>query len=469
MSSDLQALLAAIVANPSDDVARLAYADCMEEQGNAPRAQFIRLQIEAERHHPDSHTCAELEDQASELFERHWVEWWGEVCTAVGLRSPASNPRGRLERLANWVGFGTTPGTPYTRGVSGSHFGLCQTVFEPEEDNQGFGVATFRRGFPDSVLLDRPSARGHSDLLARWLTVSPLASLFARQPFAENWTAGPRPTGIRTLELIGPSAMTVLDILESLDASGIESLALHPFPLGPTPPSADDEATDAFAELLGAVLNSPRLHRLKSLSVQLASLSVSGVLAQAPRLAALTSLEIDLCRGTFRGVNRLATLMRSPFMSGLSELKVIGTLGPDEAHALTTGANRESLRRLTLGLFRDTGEYADSLDAVEFTLEFEDLLARATFPALEELRVAGEVVLDTEVLNALGRSPLMKQLKHFAIAVTRWDRLFQANLDRLPQIFDLNRIETFAFSPGSGRPDLSKLQRQLGDRLRVRE
>jgi uncharacterized protein (TIGR02996 family) len=54
MRSDLQALPAAIASDPSDDVARLVYADCPEEHGNAARAAFVRLQVEAERHHPDS-------------------------------------------------------------------------------------------------------------------------------------------------------------------------------------------------------------------------------------------------------------------------------------------------------------------------------------------------------------------------------------------------------------------------------
>src|SRR5215216_2835440 len=79
MTSDLQALLAAVVADPSDDVARLVYADCLEESGNAPRAAFIRLQIEAERHHPYSNARAALDARARALFEQHWVEWWGEV------------------------------------------------------------------------------------------------------------------------------------------------------------------------------------------------------------------------------------------------------------------------------------------------------------------------------------------------------------------------------------------------------
>ena len=65
MTSDLQALLAEIVADPADDTARLVYADCLQENGNAPRAEFIRLQVEAERLHRDSNERAELERSAT--------------------------------------------------------------------------------------------------------------------------------------------------------------------------------------------------------------------------------------------------------------------------------------------------------------------------------------------------------------------------------------------------------------------
>src|SRR5215218_9544016 len=98
MTSDLQALLAAVVADPSDDVARLVYADCLEESGNAPRAAFIRLQIEAERLHPASKERADLDRQAEALLETNWVMWWAEVCAATGLQKPELRPAGRLGR-----------------------------------------------------------------------------------------------------------------------------------------------------------------------------------------------------------------------------------------------------------------------------------------------------------------------------------------------------------------------------------
>lgn len=48
--TDREALLAAIIANPDDDLPRLLYADCIEESyGEIERAEFIRVQCELAR------------------------------------------------------------------------------------------------------------------------------------------------------------------------------------------------------------------------------------------------------------------------------------------------------------------------------------------------------------------------------------------------------------------------------------
>jgi uncharacterized protein (TIGR02996 family) len=47
--SERDAFMAAILANPADDVSRLVYADFLEEYGERDRAEFIRTQYELER------------------------------------------------------------------------------------------------------------------------------------------------------------------------------------------------------------------------------------------------------------------------------------------------------------------------------------------------------------------------------------------------------------------------------------
>lgn len=47
--TDQHALLAAMAADPTDDTVRLAYADFLEENGDADRADFVRVQVELSR------------------------------------------------------------------------------------------------------------------------------------------------------------------------------------------------------------------------------------------------------------------------------------------------------------------------------------------------------------------------------------------------------------------------------------
>jgi uncharacterized protein (TIGR02996 family) len=47
--TDRHALLAAMAADPADDTVRLAYADFLEENGDADRADFVRVQVELSR------------------------------------------------------------------------------------------------------------------------------------------------------------------------------------------------------------------------------------------------------------------------------------------------------------------------------------------------------------------------------------------------------------------------------------
>ena len=112
MTSDLRALLAAIVADPSDDVARLVYADCLEEHGDEARAAFIRLQIESARLHPTARERADLDRRADELLDANWVKWWAEVCTPIGFPAPATKPATTkpAPTSTTWVPKVTDPG-----------------------------------------------------------------------------------------------------------------------------------------------------------------------------------------------------------------------------------------------------------------------------------------------------------------------------------------------------------------------
>ena len=64
--TDAAPFIAAIRAAPDDDAPRLVYADWLDEHGDSPRAEFIRVQCELARRE-----SADLRVREAELFRRH--------------------------------------------------------------------------------------------------------------------------------------------------------------------------------------------------------------------------------------------------------------------------------------------------------------------------------------------------------------------------------------------------------------
>jgi uncharacterized protein (TIGR02996 family) len=110
--SDRDALFAAILADPDDDLPRLVYADWLEENGrpaDVARAQFIRLQIEMSRIDPLSDRFPQdYYGPSADLaaLARQWLRaWLAELPTAVAAevwkRRPGADAlrRGFLESV----------------------------------------------------------------------------------------------------------------------------------------------------------------------------------------------------------------------------------------------------------------------------------------------------------------------------------------------------------------------------------
>jgi uncharacterized protein (TIGR02996 family) len=81
--NDGDALLAAILADPDDDIPRLVYADWLQENGDEARAEFIRLQCELERCESGSSRHLELRRSAARLLIRHRNQWLMELPRSV--------------------------------------------------------------------------------------------------------------------------------------------------------------------------------------------------------------------------------------------------------------------------------------------------------------------------------------------------------------------------------------------------
>src|SRR5271155_2098705 len=74
-SNDGDALRQTILAQPDDDLARLVYADWLDENGQPDRAAFVRAQVraaQAEPHSPDARRHAAT---AEKLLDVNWGAW----------------------------------------------------------------------------------------------------------------------------------------------------------------------------------------------------------------------------------------------------------------------------------------------------------------------------------------------------------------------------------------------------------
>ncbi|MCI0461263.1 MAG: TIGR02996 domain-containing protein [Gemmataceae bacterium] len=105
--TDEDALLQAISwADPYDDDPRLIYADWFEENGQAERAELIRVQCELARHGVPQGRLEELRARVAELLTRNWARWLPPGCHPA---LPWHFHRGFVERLGHSGFFASTP------------------------------------------------------------------------------------------------------------------------------------------------------------------------------------------------------------------------------------------------------------------------------------------------------------------------------------------------------------------------
>jgi len=442
MASDLEALLAAVVANPADDVARLVYADCLEENGNAPRARFIRLQIEAERYHPNSRAHAERTAEAAALFAAHWPDWWAEVCAATGLRPAARAPKSALGRLARWVGRGPRPGAPYEHR-EWEPFTVYSDWSQP---NSQFGLAKFARGFPEHLYrrLDSPTVFDQT-LPARWARAVPLVAL--QSDYQSLGPPGPHLAGLRELELDTPFTIGLHEWLTSPHLGQLESLSIT-------------GAVDYHPEWI-ELLSLPVMGQLKRVQTGIASYALGEALGSAEALTAVRELAFTVAGPGGQG---LAALHGSPLAARVERLELSPATGglwqPADLVALSGGWPKLRALRVEQGW-----PIGDNEDASPGEAAFR-ALAGVSLPALEDLHLALPHLTDG-LIDELIQSPLTKQLKHFALGADQVNAASGSALRRLPDAFDAARTETIFVRTNAARPELAELTRAFGDRVRL--
>ncbi len=73
----------AVLANPDDDQARLVYADWLDQNGQGPRAEFIRVQCHLAKLPADSPHQQVLREREVDLLKTHQDQWLGPAAELV--------------------------------------------------------------------------------------------------------------------------------------------------------------------------------------------------------------------------------------------------------------------------------------------------------------------------------------------------------------------------------------------------
>ncbi len=334
--SDRDALLAAILAHPDEDTPRLAFADYLDEHGDAPRAEFIRVQIELVR-------LREAEADLPEHFGRYYS-----TSLPAYWRRPHDTPE-RVALLKREAELLDAHDSEWRKGLP------------KYADNAVTGAdVRFRRGFvghatvPVGKFMKEPAGLWGShpveSILLRYAgghdrrkvaTCAPLAALRELRlidgegdgttlaPYAES----PHLAGLRTLGLSH----------FGLTNDGAEALARSPH-LRRLALDLDcyEVAEQAFANLL----NSPFAARLRWLRPHRVGEWAPGVIADAP-LAELRLLDLN---GIGCGDAGVEALTRSKHLSRLVTLALnANNLADTALESLAAWPGLAGVRALTLG------------------------------------------------------------------------------------------------------------------------
>jgi uncharacterized protein (TIGR02996 family) len=411
-----EAFLRAIAEEPLEDSHRLVFADWLDEQGQAPRAAFIRLQCEAEAlPRAGNFLRRRLDEQIKALFEKHAAAWvaglpplgeggWGHLYLFR---------RGMLEHVR-------LPGHVLTRDalaavdVRGVEQGI-RTVAELRTllARPWFGrLASLDLHFPSgdrgvtvsAMRALAASARlGHLGLEGSCLGGRLVTALLEALPgpgLASLDLTGNNIGAAGVRALAGSAVLGGLRVLRlggnQIGLDGAEALAGAPAAAGLTVLGlASNYLPPQAAE---ALANSAHLGGLADLDLHGSAILDRGVtaLARSPvlRLTGLGLAHADL------GPKGARELARSPGMASLAFLDLFddATLGDAGVQALAGSARLSGLRGLTLYAVRLTGAAfralagsphlanLEALDLSHTDLDEASALALAASPHLGRLR-----------------------------------------------------------------------------------
>jgi uncharacterized protein (TIGR02996 family) len=316
-------LLQAIREQPDDDLARLAWADWLEEQGQRDRAELVRVQLEQERLPRNDPRAGPLAVRAGALLAEHERAWLGPWA----------------DRLVRWQ---------------------------------------FRRGFLDSVVLEPESFLCHgADLFAQHpvrevqfvdgsgtpcgpeaveeLAAAPAFDLI-RSLDASGSSPPAGPTWCRALARLGKATrLEELHFDSDWRAGGVfnDGAALaelcqadglrHLRKLTLGAPMATDALGDEALEDVTHAVFAPRLHTLSLAGLQISDAGARA-LAGCRALSGLHSLDLAWCEGLSR--DGVQAVLDSPHLRSLEELSLGGDI---DVAAIARAPLLAGLQELTLG------------------------------------------------------------------------------------------------------------------------
>jgi uncharacterized protein (TIGR02996 family) len=384
------ALLAAIVAHPDEDTPRLAFADWLDEHGDADRAAFIRLQIR-EPHIEDEAERYRVGHEIRRLIEKNYD------------RLRADLPKGLNPDYHDFErGFLTTLDTTVAKVTRVSKRAWARHPIQKLNLNEASGR------------LDRVLALPQLNRIRELSVVTDWGKPDLLPSDLEALATCPNLTGVRELMFrtkVGNPLAAALARCPSL--RNLDDLALH-------------ECTiDADGLAVLTETGAANLRRLKKLFLQscLMSAEAAGVLARAPALAALETLYVwqqDGPKDAVFGDEGLAALAQSPHLGNLRCLWLyMQKIGHAGARALSATRHLTNLRKLSLGFCRIGAEGACALangpwPELALQLDHCDLgddaaEALAEAPALVALDLSSNRIGDAGA-KALSRAPGLKGL-----------------------------------------------------------
>jgi uncharacterized protein (TIGR02996 family) len=398
LHSQAVAFLRSIKEHPEDDTPRLVYADWLDEQGDADRAEFIRVQCELERG-PDDARVPELRKRARELEKRYARRWLPPTLLAWNGK--------KGEQLKKWTA------KEYT-----------------EWSSRQVAEWSFRRGFVDAVVLRRPLWAGLVREAAAALALEPLRGLtldchLNRLPLPEvlaELATTPHLEALRELLLMGQVTSEAISLVASSPyLAGLRELELsRGFSYVPVASVAAD---------VMALVDTPLGRRLTALSLTLEEGEGPGflrALTTPPGLPALTRLRLG--RGEL-GEKGLARLAASSLLRNLTDLELDGDeeVGPRDMRVLVNSPLWPRLKRLSLYDVPISDEGMGLLERAlprstlrELSLVFCRLTneglsrfaAASSWGQLESLRIVKNNLVNPV---ELARSPRLDQLRFLAL------------------------------------------------------